>query len=54
MDKTERFIASVIKHAEAPRIYDPQKAHDYYMRTRELKGRRPALKSKHKKKVLNT
>src|SRR3954451_21631089 len=29
----------VLMHANAP--YDPKKAHDYYLRTRKLKGRRP-------------
>ena len=26
----------------APSVYDPAKAHEYYLRTRELKGRKPA------------
>ena len=30
---------SVLMHESAP--YDPKKAHDYYMRTRKLKGRKP-------------
>lgn len=29
-----------LKHAYASKYYDPLKAHEYYMRTRELKGRR--------------
>ena len=29
-----------LEHAYASKYYDPQKAHEYYMRTRELKGRR--------------
>jgi chromosome segregation ATPase len=29
----------VLMHANAP--YDPKKAHDYYLRTRKLKGRKP-------------
>lgn len=36
------FIAddSILLHADGKRKYDPKKAHDYYMRTRKLKGRR--------------
>ena len=30
---------AVLRHYASP-YYDPQKAHEYYMRTRELKGRR--------------
>lgn len=30
----------VLMHANAP--YDPRKAHEYYLRTRKLKGRKPA------------
>lgn len=29
---------AVLRHYASP-YYDPQKAHEYYMRTRELKGR---------------
>jgi hypothetical protein len=29
----------ILMHANAP--YDPKKAHDYYLRTRKLKGRKP-------------
>lgn len=29
---------TILMHGQAP--YDPQKAHDYYIRTRQLKGRR--------------
>lgn len=38
------FIAddSILLHADGKRRYDPKKAHEYYMRTRKLKGRRPA------------
>lgn len=38
------FIAddSLLLHADGKRKYDPKKAHDYYMRTRKLKGRKPA------------
>lgn len=39
MSTLEEFLSSVLKHA-APKYYDPVKAHEYYMRTRELKGRR--------------
>jgi len=53
MDKTTEFINSVfeLEHAVAPRIYDPVKAHEYYLRTRELKGKRSssALKTKAQK-----
>lgn len=31
----------ILKHADVPKkVYDPVKAHEYYMRTRKLKGRR--------------
>lgn len=33
----EDFISNFLSHKE----YDPEKAHEYYMRTRELKGRKP-------------
>lgn len=37
-----------------PKYYDPVKAHEYYMRTRELKGREPAkLKTDAKKDAFN-
>lgn len=51
MDKVDAFIESILQHEAAPRIYDPVKAHEYYMRTRELKGRRSgaALKTKQQK-----
>jgi hypothetical protein len=51
MDKVDDFIHSVLQHAPAPRIYDPVKAHEYYLRTRELKGKRSAsaLKTKAQK-----
>lgn len=29
----------IIRHVDAP--YDPAKAHDYYLKTRQLKGRKP-------------
>lgn len=35
MDKPK---VAVLRHYASP-YYDPQKAHEYYMRTRELKGR---------------
>lgn len=34
------FIENVLQHE-----YDPQKAHEYYLRTRELKGRTPSSTS---------
>lgn len=38
MNKADQFIEKFfLVHEEAP--YDPAKAHDYYMRTRDLKGR---------------
>lgn len=49
MDKVDEFIHSILQHEEAPRIYDPIKAHEYYMRTRELKGRSGSLKTKQQK-----
>ena len=33
---------AVLRHYASP-YYDPQKAHEYYMRTRELKGRSTTL-----------
>jgi hypothetical protein len=33
---TETQLEATLQH-----LYDPQQAHEYYMRTRELKGRRP-------------
>jgi hypothetical protein len=41
MGQAEDFI---LAHSNAP--YDPKKAHEYYLRTRELKGRRPASPQK--------
>ena len=52
MDKVTEFINDILEHAvpSPPRIYDPKKAHEYYLRTRELKGRTGAgLKSKQQK-----
>lgn len=49
VDKAIEFIESVLKHDGQQRIYDPRKAHEYYLRTRELKGRRPALKTQSQK-----
>lgn len=36
-------INEPLQHYASP-YYDPVKAHEYYMRTRELKGRRSATK----------
>ena len=36
----EDFIDGLLMHADPP-PYDPVKAHQYYLRTRELKGRQP-------------
>lgn len=52
MDKVTEFINDILEHAgpPQPRIYDPVKAHQYYLKTRELKGRTGAgLKSKQQK-----
>lgn len=38
MDKANSFIFSILSHAD-PQYYDPVKAHEYYLRTRELQGR---------------
>lgn len=38
MDAVEEFIEDYLEHASA-KYYDPVKAHEYYLRTRELKGR---------------
>jgi DNA polymerase III delta prime subunit len=48
MDPAEEFIANFLEHK---RVYDPVKAREYYLRTRELKGRRSAsaLKTESKK-----
>lgn len=40
MDKPTEFINSYLSHY-SDKYYDPIKAHDYYMRTRNLKPRRP-------------
>lgn len=34
----DEFIQNFLEH----KVYDPEKAHEYYMKTRELKGRKPA------------
>ena len=36
-------INEPLQHYASP-YYDPVKAHEYYMRTRELKGRRSTMK----------
>lgn len=38
-------VQDFIRHY-ADQYYDPTKAHDYYMRTRKLKGRRPQFSTK--------
>lgn len=45
----DELIHSLLSHGD--RIYDPVKAHEYYLRTRDLKGKRSvsALKSQKKK-----
>jgi hypothetical protein len=42
MPSPEVFIEDFLKHADA--IYDPVKAHEYYLRTRHLTGRRGSRK----------
>lgn len=49
MDKAEDFIRRFIEHAGTT-YYDPVKAHEYYLKTRELKGRRAASGLKTSKK----
>lgn len=44
MNPGKAFIESYLSHAQ-PQFYDPVKAHEYYMKTRELKGRREGLKT---------
>lgn len=46
MIDVEEFIENVLQHKTE---YDPVEAHEYYMRTRKLKGRKPAQK---KQKIL--
>lgn len=41
---------AVLRHYASP-YYDPQKAHEYYMRTRELKGRSTASLNDEGKKI---
>ncbi len=38
----EEFVDGFLSHMVPDTTYDPQKAHEYYMRTRQLKGRQPA------------
>lgn len=38
MDRAQEFINSFLEHAD-PQYYDPVKAHEYYIKNRELKGR---------------
>lgn len=39
MDEAEEFISDFLAHY-ASQFYDPVKAHEYYLKTRELKGKR--------------
>lgn len=41
----------VVSHEYASQYYDPAKAHEYYLKNRELKGRNPAELNKADKKV---
>lgn len=43
---------AVLRHYASP-YYDPQKAHEYYMRTRELKGRSTTSLNDEGKKILS-
>jgi hypothetical protein len=38
MNDADRFIENILSHES--KYYDPVKAHEYYLRTRELKGKR--------------
>lgn len=51
MDRAQEFIDNFLAHGS--QFYDPAKAHEYYLKTRDLKGRRSAgqLKSKKKKEA---
>lgn len=51
MADVEEFVDTVLKHYSSP-WYDPAKAHEYYLRTRELKGPSTSdLKGKKKKQA---
>lgn len=50
MDLVEDFIESILSHA-SPKYYDPVKAHEYYLRTRELSGRTSSLKTEAQKQA---
>lgn len=50
MDLVEDFIDSILEHAD-PKYYDPVKAHEYYLRTRELSGRTSGLKTETQKQA---
>lgn len=41
MDRVKEFVDSYLEHAD-PKYYDPVKAHEYYERTKQLKGRQPS------------
>ena len=43
MPRSEEIVEELLTHA-----YDPVKAHEYYLRTRKLKGRKPAAKQYYK------
>lgn len=49
MDRTQEFIESFLGHAQ-PQFYDPAKAHEYYLKNRELKGRQSGASLKTEKK----
>lgn len=51
MDRATLFVENVLEHAS--KYYDPVKAHEYYERTKQLKGRRRVgdLRGKKKKQA---
>lgn len=50
MALVDDFIESMLQHAD-PKYYDPVKAHEYYLRTRELSGRTSSLKTETQKQA---
>lgn len=43
----DAFIEYFLSHMRDPQPYDPVKAHEYYLRTRQLKGRQHQLHVAH-------
>lgn len=50
MDRAQEFIDNFLSHDDGSQFYDPVKAHEYYLKNRELKGRRSAGQLRGKKK----